>query len=216
MLKYRIVRSIGLVGCGLLLGLIFMSTMGLTKAQIEPGKELIKPGVFGDIRAFIAKASYPDVNGVLEVLTICKGKYPFLVLTKDNSGNISKLIITDGMDRELIRLYFENDRISEFFLLDNEEKPVFTIDASKEPGVWQKARYMPCVKIDKPFKTYVDYMPVGEHYRDFDFDGHFDAKTVYNRHGDIVSLFICVKDEWQEVCKYNFDELVLRPRNKVR
>lgn len=208
MLRSRLIRSFGLVGCSFLFGVVFTLTMGLTKEQVKFEKKLIKPGEFGDITALISELSYPDVNEVLEVLMICKGgEYPFMVFIKDNSGSIDKIRITDGMTRELIRIYFENDRISELFLIGNKGQPVFTADASKKAGVWHKAQYMPCVKIDKPFGTWVDYMPVGEYYEDIDFDGHFDAKKVYNEKGEIASFYIFIKGRWQEVCHYSFDEL---------
>jgi len=207
MLRPGMIRSFGLVGCSFLFGVVFMLTMGLTKKD-KPEKELIKPGVFGDIHVFIKDLEYPDINKRVEVLTICKGEYPFILIPKEPTGDISGIRIVDGMaERELIRIYFEKGRMSEIFLVGNEGQPVFTVDASKKAGVWHKANYMPCVKIDKPFGTWVDYMPVGEYYEDIDFDGHFDAKLVYNEKGEIVSFHIFIKGQWREVCKYSFDKL---------
>ena len=205
MSNLQITKRITSVFFSFLFGMALMLMLGLTKDDHDEKQEILKSGEFGDIRIFVSK--FPNLTEAGEVLIVAKKDYPFIAIKKNRSGIVDAVCLFDSSERELARMEFEKGKTSNLYLLDNKEGPVFVVEASEKPGVWQNARYMPCVKIDKPFKTYVDHMPVGEHYRDFDFDGHFDAKTVYNEHGDIISRFICVKDEWQEVCKYNFDEL---------
>lgn len=208
MLTSRFLKSAGFLLCGFIIGIVFTLIVGFDEEHHKQGRELIKPGTFGDIRILIKDLEYPDINKVLEVLTIWKGEYPFIAIPKEPTGNIPNIRIVDAMaERELIRIYFEKDRISEFSLVGNEGQPVFTVDASNKAGVWHKANYTSFVKIDKPLGRWVDYMPVGEHYEDIDFDGHFDAKMVYNEKGEIDSFYIFIKGQWQEVCHYSSDEL---------
>jgi len=209
MSRSKMIRSLGLVGCSFLVGVVFTLTMGLTEKQNKHEKELIKPGTFGNIRAFITDLEYTDANKALEGLTICEGDYPFIVILKEPSGEISGFKIVDGMESksELIRIDFEKGRMSELFLLGNGGIPVFTVEASEKPGTWRDAMYTPCVSIKKTIGTWTDYMPVGDVYKDLDFNGRFDVKTVYDDKGEIIDQYLFVNEEWQKLNYLSLDKL---------
>jgi hypothetical protein len=183
---------------------VFTLTLGLTEKQNKPEEELvklIKPGTFGDIGAFATSSEYADTNNVFEVLTVFTGEYPFIMIRKEPSGEISRLEIIDGMEseNELVRINFEKGRMAELFLLGNSGTPVFTVEASEKPGIWREAMYTPSVSISETVGTWKDYMPVGDVYTDLDFDGRFDVKTPYDAKGKIIDQYLFVNGEWQKL-----------------
>jgi hypothetical protein len=90
-----------------------------------------------------------------------------------------------------------NDKISGLYLLKNKREAVLMLDPSDVPGKWKNAFYSNCR----------NGKPVGDAFRDMDFDGRFDYKLVTDSNGSRVSRSIFINGDWQIVDYFNSEEM---------
>jgi len=186
-----IVRTIGFLLCGFLLGVIFVLAAQYIRSGLGYDKDLVRLGRFADIRI-----STGMTESRREALIVRKADYPFIQLSKDNkSGEIGEFDILDGLDRRLLRGAFEGGRLSAITVFSNSGSVVFGFGASNKAGMWERAHY---VNYDDASKKLI-----GTHYTDVDFDGRFDAKAEYSQDGMPLGAYIYGNGQWQKVDWFN-------------
>jgi hypothetical protein len=186
-----IVRTIGLLLCGFLLGVVVVVAVRYMRSGLGYDKDLVPLGTFADVRV-----STGITKSRREALIVRKADYPFIQLSKDNkSGEIGEFDILDGLDRRLLVGAFEGGRLSTITVFNNSGSVVFGFGASNKAGMWERAHY---VNYDDASKKLI-----GTHYTDVDFDGRFDAKAEYNQDGRPIGAYIYKNEQWQKVDWFN-------------
>ncbi len=202
MLWHRFRKDPTLVLMGFAAGVVLMLVSGTIKEGAEARKEILQRNTFGDLRIFTEP--FTGRSDTKEVMVISKGDVPVVFLYNNDSNEVDRLAITSGKHGIMALTRLTKSGISEFVLLGNEvhdglRMPVFTMDVSDKPGVWDKVRYTPTVAGVYDKGKLVSYRVVGEVYHDIDFDGQFDAKSIYDEKSVVCSESIFVDEQWLEL-----------------
>lgn len=173
--RKRTLSTIKLLLVGIVIGIAITLLFGAIVSYLEGDDLLMEPKTFGSIKIWAQK---PKVAKDAEVP---KGFYQEdakeLWMTKDD---IPFLLITQN----------EAGKISHLYLLKNKNQPVLFMDPLSSPGKWGYATYSGADLTGKP---------VGDVFRDIDFDGHFDFKLALDSAGKRISRSIFINGSWQEV-----------------
>jgi hypothetical protein len=166
--------------------------MRLTTFQDALFDEFQGPFMFKDVRIF----SFKKTDDQNDYLAICKGDYHFLTLATLSSETVKYAMINNGSsERSLFCAIFEENALSQFGLLGNNNKTVSTCEPMGESGLWHRFSY--CKKDDGRFK--------GEMYLDIDFDGQMDLKRFFDDDGKITSTSIYKDQQWHKTSHYKYD-----------
>jgi hypothetical protein len=174
--------------------------------RFEDGTQ--KAITFGDVAVNTAALDHPDAR---RVMSISRNGIPFLMLYENHSGETDRFAIVNGRHGVLALGELAVEGIAAFAVHGNSiegrpETPVLLLEASQAPGQWDTVTYA----ATKP-RQGTDYYPMrGETYDDIDFDGQFDAKRVYNKKHEIVSMSIYLDGACKEICRVNDAGLFLK------
>ena len=173
-LSYIIVFIAGTVfGIGLCMALAFYNI------HQEMGKPLVGPRIFGDIRIipnkFLSKEfySYSKLDSEENVLFLEKDGVRFMAIVQDSNG-ITRSINTVSKDNPV-------------------DGGGFMMQPSQSPSKWECCYGGPMIK----------GKPSGELYWDFNFDGQFDTRSVYDENGGKKVLWIFINGDWHKVVGAN-------------
>jgi hypothetical protein len=191
--KARIVKTAAIILCGFLFGIIFVLTAQHIRRKVPYAEDLVPPGRFGDIRV----TSYLTKSG-REALVLRKADYSFMLIPKEESGEIDEFDIRDGIERQLVTGTFEGGRLSKITVFNNSGNLVFGLFSSGKEGIWERAHYMSYDLASKKSN--------GPHYTDIDFDGQFDAKAMFSQDGTLIGCFIFRNGKWQKIDWFNVYE----------
>lgn len=200
-------KNVGFAVTGLAAGVVLSLTLGSVESRSRAYKELVQTGRFGDLRIVTTAL---DGNEAKESMIILKGDIPIIHFYRNDSNQVDRFALTNGAHGTVALARLIASGISEFVLHGNEvhdglRMPVFTMDASDEPGVWHKVMYTPSVVGVYDKDKLVSYRVVGEVYYDIDFDGQFDTKSVYDRESNVVSESIFIEGKWVELAHRDAD-----------
>ena len=168
---------------GIIVGILGLFAVGVIRNRLGYSDELTAQHKrFGGIEIWaqkpvISNSEKPPADFYQKV-------YRMLWMTKDGSPF---LMMSQGTDGNVNCLY----------LLKNKDEPVLVLEPLNSPGKWGKVSYSNCEK----------GRPVGDAYRDIDFDGRFDFKLVADSNGNLLSRFIFVNGDWQTVDHCNLTKM---------
>lgn len=206
MLWRRLSKNGGLVPAGPVAGFALMLLFGCARNGGEARKEMLQRNTFGDLQ--IITEPFTERSDTKDVMIISKGDVPVLILYNSDSNEVDRFAVTNGMNGMVVTGRLTKSGISEFVLYGNAvheglRMPVFTVDASDKPSVWTKVRYTPSVAAVYDKGKMVSYRVEGEVYHDIDFDGQFDAKSIYDKDSDgesvVSSESIFIDGQWLEL-----------------
>ena len=169
-------RTIITLIVGILIGLGLVVLSGGILSYVHPETELTGfPKTYGDIKIWcteIDDVTVSDGHDVSNMMYMAKDNISFLAVDMDKEGKVRSLS-----------------------LLDEQGDILFTVEASPEPGKWEKAIYAGSNGTDHT---------TGEMYMDINFDGHFDAKHIFDDTGEKVAGYIYIDKKWVEVGERGF------------
>jgi len=169
-------RTIITLIVGILIGLGLVVLSGGILSYVHPETELTGfPKTYGDIKIWCAEiddVTVRDGHDVSNMMYMAKDNISFLAVDMDKEGKVRSLS-----------------------LLDEQGDILFTVEASPEPGKWEKAIYAGSNGTDHT---------TGEMYMDINFDGHFDAKHIFDDTGEKVAGYIYIDKKWVEVGERGF------------
>ncbi len=202
MVCFRPSRSAGLVLAGFTVGLALMLLFGCARNGGEARKEILHRNTFGDLQ--ITAEPFTGRSDAKDVMLISKGDVPILILYNSDSNEVDRFAVANGTDDIVALGRLTKSGISEFVLYGNEvheglRMPVFTMDASDKPGVWDEVRYTATAHAVYDQGKCVSYRVVGEVYYDIDFDGQFDAKDIRDKESEVFSESIFIDGQWLEL-----------------
>lgn len=110
----------------------------------------------------------------------------------DPENGITKSLIMkkDGLSFFYAELD-KNNKVNNVAIVSPNNDVRFSMVSSTETGGWKNATYT----YDKDHKT------IGDEYIDFNFDGCFDIKEVFDSNGNKKSIFIPLGGQWVEVSR---------------
>ena len=85
----------------------------------------------------------------------------------------------------------KNNKVNQIAIVGANKEIRFTMKSSSKPGTWKNAMY----SYDKDHKT------IGDEYIDFNFDGRFDIRQIFDSNGKKKSIFIPLGEQWVEVSR---------------
>ena len=134
--KKRIVQCAGFLMAGFVFGVFSILTVQYVRSSLPHGEDILPYGRFADIRvtAFLTESER-------EALLLRKGNYVFMLVAKEESGEIEEFDIRDGIERQLVSGTFEGDSLSTITVFNNSQDLVFSMRSSGEQGIWQLAHY---------------------------------------------------------------------------
>lgn len=168
--------SLMILLAGIVIGIVISLSIGAILSWIDTGTALTGfPKTYGDIKIWCAEiddVTVRDGHDVSNMMYMAKDNISFLAVDMDKEGEVRSLS-----------------------LLDEQGDILFTVEASPEPGKWEKAIYAGSNGTDHT---------TGEMYMDINFDGHFDAKHIFDDTGEKVAGYIYIDKKWVKVGERGF------------
>jgi len=200
MLWHRFGKNLGLILMGLVTGFVLTLVLGFADSPTGAHRETPQ-STYGDLRIITVPLDRDDAR---DSMVIYKGDVPIIHLFRTDSNEVNLFGINNSVHGKLALGCLTKAGISEFTLFGNKvregmQMPVFTMNASDKPGVWNKVRYTPTVAGIYDKGKLVSYRVVGEVYHDIDFDGQFDAKSIYDEKLVVCSESIFIDGQWLEL-----------------
>jgi len=170
-MKMKIRKNFIYLLVGVIIGFAAFLLFGAIMSHYDPGTFLTEhPKRFGDTKIWAFTADA-------------------LWRTDEKYSNVGKVLLMKRNDAPF--LYAETDKdgkITDIAITDENKNVRFKLKTLKSSGKWGNAMYCR----DKGYF-------VGEFYHDFDFDGQFDTKALYDKNGERVSRHIYIGDGvWKE------------------
>ena len=171
---------------GIATGIAVILLIGLILSHTLGTELTSHPKTFGDIKIVVQKYKEPKGLEVPEGLLQEHAKE--LWMTKDD---IPFLLITQD----------KAGKVNSLYLVKSNKRPVFWMEPLSSSGKWGNAMYS-CVRLTEK--------PVGDAFKDIDFDGRFDFKLTCAADGNGISRFIFVDESWQKIDDYSSNEMGAR------
>jgi len=177
--KRRTLSTIVILFIGIVIGFAIVLLIGAIGSYVHPVTSLTWPKKFGDIKIFSHKPLAVEgtiAQDIDEMLVMAKNNTPFLVIFKNKAGKITRLD-----------------------LLNDKERPVFSIEPLGAPDKWGKAAY----------RGYNEAGELaGDDFEDINFDGHFDIRHIFDDTGKKVSRYIYIDQDWKKVDRCDFKKAI--------
>jgi len=164
-----------------------MYALHLVAVQNAFFDDIADPLLFKDVRVAVAKAE--DGKDYLFML---KNDYHFFSLSSNSSAEVDMFVIQDGVGRGLMGGRFKDSRLESLYLVNNEGRPVCSVDALPEAGRWGRLSVLAG-----------NATATGENYIDIDLDGQMDVLRFLENTKTVGWTKIRLNGEWTRI--YNYD-----------